>query len=92
MESLRKSYEEEFSKLRSKKEASADLATKRYVDLMRGRFGISRKEWKKTMKEWEKKRNAKSEEEIDSSASSDKESGTRKIEKERGNYEEATLQ
>ena len=65
IESLCKSHEEEFSKLQNKKEASADLATKRYVDLMRGRFGISRKEWKKAMKEREKKMDAKSEEESD---------------------------
>ena len=50
MESLRKSHEEEVSKLQSKKEASAEVATKRYVDLMRGRFSISRKEWKESMK------------------------------------------
>ena len=55
---------------------------------MRGRFGISRKEWKKAMEEWEKKMDAKSEEESDSSASSDREIGSRKSEKERGNYEE----
>ena len=88
MKGLRKSHEKEFSQLQSKKEASADVATKRYVDLMRGRFGISRKEWKKAMEEWEKKMDAKSEEESGSSASSDRESGTRKSEKERGNYEE----
>ena len=40
------------------------------------------------MEEWEKKTDAKSEEESGSSASSDKESGTRKSEKGRGNYEE----
>merc|ERR1712117_660843 len=38
MESLRKSHQEEFSRLQSRKEASADLAAKRYMDLMRERF------------------------------------------------------
>ena len=78
MESLRKSHEEELSKLQSKKEACAELATRRYVDLMRGRFGISRKEWKEALKEWEKKMDAKSEDESDTSTSSDKENGNRK--------------
>ena len=75
MESLRKSHQEEFSRLQSRKEASADLATKRYMDLMRERFGISRKDWREATKEWEKKMDAKSENEDSTSSSSDKETG-----------------
>ena len=40
------------------------------------------------MEEWEKKMDAKSEEESGSSTSSDKEGGTRKSEKERSSHEE----
>ena len=88
MESLRKSYEEEFSKLPSKKEASADVATKRYVDLMRGRFGISRKDWKEAMKEWENRMDPKSEDESDTSNSSDKEKRNKKGKKGGGDFGE----
>ena len=45
---------------------------------MRGRFGLSRKEQKKAMKEWENTMDAQSEDESDTSTSSDKENGNKK--------------
>ena len=89
LELLRKNHDKELSKLQSRKEAYADVATKRYVDLLWGKFGMSRKDWKKAMEEWEKKMDANSDEEDSSSTSPDTEGGTKKSEKERkGSYEE----
>ena len=52
LELLRRNYDNRLFKLQSRKEVSADVATKRYVDLLRGKFGISRKEWKNGTRKW----------------------------------------
>ena len=59
---LRKNHDTELPKLQSRKKSSADVATKRYVDLLQGKFGIICKEWKKALEEWEKKMDSKCEE------------------------------